>query len=211
MSSLLRLFFPSAARCFVEERRRRRIWPATAAAILIAPLLAGVSAFALHATRNIHVIEPAILYRSAQLSASDLDAVVAEAGIRPIITLRGPNPQASWYVEEIDEASRRGVTHIDIGMSARETPSASTLRQLTDAMRSAPKPILIHCKDGADRTGLAAALYELAIAHRPAAVARRQLSFRYGHFPWLGSRTAAMDETFDEVVAGQQELPAPKP
>jgi len=193
------------------KRPSKRIWFALSATVLLVPLSIGGWVLALRATGNVHAIEPSVLYRSAQLSAFELDALVTELGIRTVINLRGANPQAQWYVEEIDEASRRGVSHIDIRMSAREAPTTSTLRQLADAMRSAPKPILIHCKDGADRTGLAAALYELIIAHRSVVVAEHQLSFRYGHFPWLGSQTVAMDKTFDDIVAHVDELSPSEP
>jgi hypothetical protein len=51
------------------------------------------------------------------------------------------------------------------------------------------------------RTGLAAALFELTVMHKPAEIASGQLSFRYGHFPWLMSETDAMDKAFWRVAA----------
>ncbi|MFD2031462.1 tyrosine-protein phosphatase [Ancylobacter dichloromethanicus] len=50
-------------------------------------------------------------------------------------------------------------------------------------MKDAKKPILIHCQAGADRSGLASALYLAAIKKNSAeAEAEAQLSIRYGHF-----------------------------
>jgi protein tyrosine/serine phosphatase len=63
-------------------------------------------------------------------------------------------------------------------------------------MRRAPKPLLVHCKSGADRTGLVSALYRFAIEGKGADEADRQLTVLYGHFPYLASRTRAMDDSF---------------
>ena len=43
------------------------------------------------------------------------------------------------------------------------------------------KPVLIHCKSGADRTGLAAAIYLLTEGGKTLDQAERQLSLRYIH------------------------------
>ena len=43
-------------------------------------------------------------------------------------------------------------------MSSKKFPSIVKLRKLVNILRTAPKPILIHCKAGADRTGLASAI-----------------------------------------------------
>jgi protein tyrosine/serine phosphatase len=71
--------------------------------------------------------------------------------------------------------------------------------QLIAVMRDAPKPLLIHCQAGADRTGLASALYLAAIAGKSEQVAEGQLSLRYGHIPYSFSRAFPMDETFEKM------------
>ena len=68
--------------------------------------------------------------------------------------------------------------------------------QILAIVHDAPKPLLIHCKSGADRAGLVSALYQYALAGAPAAEADRQLSLAYGHFPYLTSRSGAMDDSF---------------
>jgi protein tyrosine/serine phosphatase len=64
--------------------------------------------------------------------------------------------------------------------------------------------VLIHSKSGADRTGLAAAMFKYAIAARSVDEAKNQLSIRYGHFPYLGSGTSAMDASFQRFLLEQQ-------
>jgi hypothetical protein len=74
--------------------------------------------------------------------------------------------------------------------------SVIKLDEILKILRHAPKPILVHCKNGADRTGLVAAVYLAAIKGVKLDEAAGQLSLYYGHFPWLISATGAMDESF---------------
>lgn len=93
-----------------------------------------------------------------------------------------------------------GIAHIDFAMSAAHELNDAEARQLIKTMRDAPKPLLIHCMSGADRTGLAAALYVAAIAKGSEGAAEWQLSPRYGHIglPWI-SRAYPMDETWERL------------
>lgn len=150
---------------------------------------------------NIHEIEPGV-YRSAQLGPEQLAAFVREHHVMTVLNLRGENPGSRWYDAETEAVHRTGAHYVTVRMSANHEPDPATLATLIDTLRTAPTPLLFHCNGGSDRSGLAAALYELTAAHRPAAVAEAQLSFRYGHFPWLTSHTGAMDRTFARVAAG---------
>jgi protein tyrosine/serine phosphatase len=184
-------------------RRRHFRRALLAAALLLSPVIAlGGWAIGVRATGNVHQVEPNQLYRSAQLSGPFLNDVIDHYGIRTVINLRGRNPDVSWYREEMGVTTRKGVTHIDIEMSASKEPDPATIDRLVEAFKTAPKPILVHCEGGADRSGLASAIYELLIAHKSSSEAGRQLSFFYGHFPWLTSKTGAMDHTFERIVVG---------
>ncbi len=57
----------------------------------------------------------------------------------------------------------------------------------------------MHCKAGADRAGLAAALYLILHEGRPVAEAARQLSARYGHFRF--AKTGILDAFFARYLA----------
>ncbi|MEX6507081.1 tyrosine-protein phosphatase [Jiella sp. M17.18] len=163
--------------------------------LLAAGTLGGYSGY-LHLVGNIHVVEPGELYRSATLPTERLDRLMAEKGIRTIVNLRGGNGDAWWKAERA-VAEKHGADFVSFHLSADRQPTPETMRQLAFILKNAPKPILVHCKAGADRAGLASAIYELAVDGDPAVDADKQLSFRYGHFPWLGSKTGAMDRAFD--------------
>lgn len=152
------------------------------------------------ATGNLHAVEPGRLYRSAQLDKAGLGAVIALYHLHSVLNLRGPNPNSAWYVDERAAARQAGVAHYDVALSARRAPAPEQIARILDILRTAPKPLLIHCRSGADRTGLVAALYRYAIEHQPAAQAAGELSLRYGHFPYLTSGTGAMDAGFAAFV-----------
>jgi protein tyrosine/serine phosphatase len=161
----------------------------------------------LQLTGNVHTVEPGALYRSAQLGESALTDVIDDYHIKSVINLRGADPRASWYRSEIAVSQARGVVHYDLPMSANSLVDPSTMARISALLRSAPKPVLIHCQSGADRSGLVAAIYEYAIAARSPAEAAAQLSLRYGHVPYLWSRTGAMDKSFEIFV--RQDSPKP--
>ena len=183
---------------------------ATGIAILLAipPTLAvaggGAWAAYLQLTGNFHAVRERVVYRSNTLSPEMLDRVVREEGIRAVLNLRGANPGRDWYRAEATVLERAGVRLIDFPLSANRELTDRQIRNLVTLLRRSPKPLLIHCQSGSDRTGLAAALYGLAIAGRPADAASGQLSFAYGHFPWLWSRSGAVDRAFQRAV----EVPA---
>jgi protein tyrosine/serine phosphatase len=85
-------------------------------------------------------------------------------------------------------------------MSANRELTQAQAERLLAILNAADKPLLIHCQSGADRSGLAAALYLAAIARHGEAAAKDQLSFRYGHIglPHLSS-AYAMDRAWERL------------
>jgi protein tyrosine phosphatase (PTP) superfamily phosphohydrolase (DUF442 family) len=174
----------------------------TTGALLICVGLAGGWAIGLQMVGNVHVVEDGALYRSAQLNEAKLADVIAAYGIKSVINLRGENHGSRWYDDEVKVTANHGASHFDVRMTALRDTDDATVTKLMETLQTAPRPMLIHCESGSDRTGLAAALYERFVKERPAEVAAGQISFRYGHFPWLGSRSIAMDRTYWRLSAG---------
>jgi len=177
---------------------------ALAAALCVAT--AGGWAGYLQLVGNFHVVEEGALYRSAQLGESAFRDRIKEYGIRTIVNLRGENSQMDWYVDEMKASESAGIAHIDFAISAVRDLTDAQLDKLAAILKNAPRPILVHCQSGSDRTGLASAIFEHVIAKKSASEAASQLSFRYGHFPWLGNRTAAMDRSYARVLAREEAL-----
>lgn len=147
---------------------------------------------------NFHKVDDN-LYRSAQLRSFNMPYFIGKHKIRSIINLRGGYAKGkvpdSWYVDEVAFAKEHNITHIDYGIGDRMPITLQQMDEMVALMKKLPKPLLIHCKAGADRTSLASALYLYAI--KKDKDANRAISILYGHFPWLGSKTHFMDESFE--------------
>jgi len=119
------------------------------------------------------------VWRSNQPSPKRLERVKA-LGINTIITLRGDAPM-SHYLLEKEACDALGITLVTTSLSARALVHPNHLLKLLDLFDTVEKPFLLHCKSGADRAGLASALYLMHVEGVPVEEAAKQLSFRYLH------------------------------
>lgn len=134
----------------------------------------------LRQTGNFHEVVAGQLYRSAQPTPERLRDYITDHGIQIVINLRGKQEGATWYDSEVAVAREQDVHHIDFGMSATRPFSPQRAEELVNVMASAKRPILIHCRTGADRTGLASIIYASRLGEVRVEVAESQLSIRYG-------------------------------
>jgi protein tyrosine/serine phosphatase len=141
---------------------------------------------------NFDEVAPGV-YRSNQPDHARLEKL-RDMGIRTIVNLRG-TPRQSHYLFEEESCAALGLAMVNLHLHARRAAPRSEILNLIETFRSAEKPLLMHCKSGADRAGLAAAIYLIAIDGRSVAEARRHLGPRYVHFRW--SRTGICDHLLD--------------
>ena len=141
---------------------------------------------------NFHAITRGEAYRSSQMDRDELEYYIKKYQIRSIINLRGKRDDAGWYAEETAVCRETGTGHYDMELTSDRAPSESEINALLGIYRIAPRPVLIHCRAGADRTGLASAVWKLAIDGATKSEARKQLSILFGHMP-IGP-TRALDE-----------------
>ncbi len=144
---------------------------------------------------NVHAVTPGEVYRSGQLSAARLKEVVAEHGIRSVLNLRGATPGESWYDDEMRVSRELGLTHYDVGIRARFEPPPERVAAILEVFKNAPRPLLIHCRAGADRAGLVSAMWKVVMEGQSKDEAAGQLSVKYGHLPF--GQAAPMDTFFD--------------
>ncbi|WP_413559960.1 tyrosine-protein phosphatase [Bdellovibrio sp. HCB209] len=130
---------------------------------------------------NFHEVDKGQLYRSAQLDALEFKHYIKKHKIQTIINLRGAEPLSFWWQQEMAVSKQMGVLHYDIPMTAEEIPHRKNLLKLLDLYNIAPRPILIHCQGGADRSGEAAALYQMIYQGKSKQEALKQLTFKYRH------------------------------
>ena len=140
-------------------------------------------------TGNFHSVVDGEVYRSAQMTGTQLSDYTAKVGLKSVLNLRGAAPDADWYQAEIADSARLGLVHADFALSASREVTNDEAVQLIALMQTLPKPLLIHCKQGSDRTGLLAALYLASIKGVDVDTADDELSLAFGHFsvPYLSA------------------------
>lgn len=149
-------------------------------------------------------VVPGKLYRSNHPTPARLAAAAKRHRLRTLVNLRGHRLCGSDALSR-DAAARLGLAHVDMPFESRGAPHRVRVLRFAEIYRSVAYPALMHCKSGADRTGLAAGLAVL-LEGGTAAQALRQLSWRYGHFS--RSRTGILDAFFVRWAAeGEGRLP----
>lgn len=133
------------------------------------------------------------LWRSSQPSPGQI-ARFAAAGGRTIVNLRGGREHGSWPLER-DACARHGLVLRDFVLRSREAPSREAILAAEGLFATLDYPALVHCKSGADRAGLFAALYMILRRGARVAEARAQLSPRFGHF--RHAKTGILDAFLD--------------
>jgi protein tyrosine phosphatase (PTP) superfamily phosphohydrolase (DUF442 family) len=158
-------------------------------------MAAGVQLGLLLLRGNFHTVLPGRFYRSAQLSGPELETVVRKHGIRTVVNLRGLCNDQVWYLDECRVVQEAGASIEDIGFCAGRLPPVHELHYLLRVLDRSASPLLIHCRQGVDRTGLVAVIALLLYTDMDLDTALRQLSLRYGHI--TVGRTGNMDRFFD--------------
>lgn len=153
---------------------------------------------------NFEEVAPGV-YRSNQPDAARFKAYRA-LGIRSVLNLRGESKTPFYAFTQIGCAAA-GLTLYTVNkLSARRAPDRDGLLKIFEIFDTAERGLLIHCKSGADRTGLISAFYLIDKCGESVATARRHLSFRYLHIRW--SASGILDMVLDDYakVEGQKSL-----
>jgi len=103
-----------------------------------------------------------------QAWAGGVRPFLKKRGIRAIINLRGRNDDLGWWKTETADARALGIAHLDAMLDSRRLPTRGMLVTLIESFDTAPKPFLLKCSGGQDRTSFAAALYLIRWRSSPA-------------------------------------------
>ena len=141
---------------------------------------------------NLAAVIPGKVYRCNHPTPARLAAAMRRHHLRTLVNLRGHRKCGSDALSR-EAASRLGLAHLDMAFESRGAPHRERILRFAAMYQTIAFPMLMHCKSGADRAGLASGLVIL-FEGGTAAQALRQLSWRFGHFN--RSRTGILDAFF---------------
>lgn len=156
------------------------------------PLIAGGAEFptahpALPGVENAYKVSPT-LYRSGQPDEAGFRSIEA-AGIKSVLNLRE-------YHSDDDEATRTSLQLIHYPVAAGKV-SEQDIETILNLLRNAPKPVLVHCWHGSDRTGIVVAAYRIVEQRHSVEAAEKEFTdARFGHHEfWYGNLRRLLRQT----------------
>lgn len=175
---------------------RRWLWKLVAVSFLI---LVGVGlsfAFYIGALgENFREVSAGNCYRSGQMSTESLQEHIRTLKVACVVNLRGMCKE-TWYDNEIKLCENNHVAHADFKIDPVRLPRPEVLHEMIQCFKQNPRPLLLHCRNGCDRTGLAATLYEIVVDKKGVRDAMAvQLSWRNGHI--RSSKNDAAERFFE--------------
>ena len=136
------------------------------------------------------------MYRENQPSPKRI-AEWAEMGIKTNINLRGDSPKG-FYLLEKEACEKHGITMIDFRVYSRDTHTREKIRAAKELFESIEYPAVMHCKSGADRTGIMGVLYRHFRMGDTIEEAMEQLKFKYLHVKQ--GKTGMLDFFFNDYL-----------
>jgi len=146
---------------------------------------------------NMHKVHDG-LFRSSQPSPRQLANIKKKYGIKTIINLRGENGLAAYRLEK-KACEELDLNLINFRIYSRNPPQIDEVKGLIEIYQTVEYPVLIHCKSGSDRTGIAAALYRILILNQTVKEASNELHWSYGHIKT--SHTGVLDYFLERYVS----------
>ena len=144
------------------------------------------------------------MYRSSQPSPAQLAKYQKKFGLRTVINLRGPHGYGPYALEE-EACEALGIALHDIKLYSRTPPEIEEVHAMDELFKQIEYPALLHCKSGADRAGIGAALYRILHLGHKVEDAMSELGWKYGHFK--RARTGVLDFFLATYVARNQRSP----
>ena len=107
---------------------------------------------------NFHKVNENI-YRSGQPDEDEFESLHTFNGLRSVLNLRDSS-RSRKHISAINRKRDNAITLYDIPLDTDEI-SEKDLYKILTVLRDAPKPVLIHCLLGSNRTGCAVAAYRI--------------------------------------------------
>ena len=131
------------------------------------------------------------LYRSNQPDAAEFEYMYKRNGIRSVLNLRENNSDKD-AVDAVNRKIKNALTLYELPLDTGNITEEDLYKILT-IVRDAPKPLLIHCWHGSDRTGCAVAASRITFENwRVEDAITELMTPAYGHHRWIYTNIPAL-------------------
>lgn len=155
---------------------------------------------ALDEVENLHRVSPD-LYRSGQPEPEGFTKL-EQMGVRSILNLRE-------YCRDTAKAAHTGLRIIEYPMAASKA-TAADIEACLRLIQNAPKPVLVHCWHGSNRTGIIVAAYRIVFQGWSIEAAEADLkdeAYGYSEF-WYGNLIELLHNTDWNAMRQRLQQPA---
>lgn len=121
-----------------------------------------------------------------------------DMGVVAVLNLRGEEDYPHFHLAKQSCETLGMELHI-AKLWARSAPKRARVLAVFEKLHEMPRPLLFHCKSGADRAGFVAAAYLIIFEGKSVAQARKMLSLRFIHLKW--TKTGIQDYILDTYEA----------
>ena len=120
------------------------------------------------------------LYRGGQPSLDGFNTLRA-MGVGMVVNFREEPGETATEKREVESL---GIKYVGIPWSATHKPTTAQVLEFLDLVRANPNTrIFVHCRRGADRTGVMIAAYRISVEHEPVPDAISEM--HQFHYAWL--------------------------
>ena len=146
--------------------KKYRDFRGAATLLLSVVVLASAGMLWSHTTKPYHflTVTPGVLYRSGWMKPDNTETIIRKYGIRTIVNLCLPaeDTYREGHIDELYICRKKGVKLVNIPLAGNIPPTDEQIEQWLNLLKDKDSlPILVHCAQGAIRTGLMVAVYEM--------------------------------------------------
>ena len=153
---------------------------------------------------NFHQISKDV-FRSSQPTMWQLKKLKEKYNLKTIVNLKDENRNSAYFHFEEEKCKELGLNLINVNISSRAFPTHEKILLYKDVIDKMELPVLIHCKAGADRTGIFCTLFQYFREKKDIKETNQLKFWPYGHFKY--SNAGKSDYYFEEFAKYQEKNP----
>jgi len=131
----------------------------------------------------------------------------ARDGVKSVLSLRGPEVHVGTNRLEWEACAETGLKIVHLPLGSRSPPERGQVLRLMELFETLERPLLVHCKSGADRAGMVSVMFLATQKGIPLEAAMHEMDFwRHGHLKQ--AKTGVLDHFF-EAYQSIRDSPGP--